>query len=112
MADISIILNNSGNDKYAQTARDFLSNPVTVTALKIVLDNENQLSNNISIRNEKSFGSEWNRDISLRNYTNAINKTNLILDIPLNPPITLDGDTYFSTSLEANTEMDLLFYYD
>lgn len=112
MTETAIILNNSGNDKYAQASREFLSNPITVDMMKVILDNEDQLNNIIQLRNEKSFGSEWNRDISLKNYTNAINKTNLILDIPLNPPITLDGETYFSTSLAANTEMVLLFYYD
>lgn len=112
MAETAIILNNSGNDRYAQISRSIIANPIVTNMMKVVINDEAQLENIIQIRNENSFGGEWNRDISLKNYVNAINRSNLILDIPLNPPVTLDGETYFSTSLAANTTMDLIFYYD
>ena len=41
-----------------------------------------------------------------------MDKDSLIIDVPLNPPILLDGQTYFETELEANSEMDLLFYFE
>jgi hypothetical protein len=112
MNEISIILDNNGNDQYAQTSRDFLTSPITASNLKILLSNEDQLNNVIKVRNSKSYGSESNRDISLRNYVSAMARTNLILDIELTTPIILDGSTYFETELEANSEMDLLFYFD
>jgi hypothetical protein len=112
MAETAIILNNSGNDRYAQVSRDLLANPVRANLLKIILDNESQLNNLIQIRNQTSFGGESNRDISLKNYVNALNKTNLILEIPLNPAINLDGETYFQTELAANSTIDMIFFED
>jgi len=111
-----IILDNAGDDAYKQSAIEFLTNPILTDFMRVILDNANQINNIIKVRNSKSFGSESNRDISLRNYSDAKNYTNMtanpILDVPLNPPIQLDGQTYFETGLEANSEMDLLFYFE
>jgi hypothetical protein len=112
MADIAIILDNVGNNKYAQASREFLVSPVRANKLKIILTSANQIYNIIKIKNSKSSGSESNRDISLQNYIKASDKTNLIIDIILDPPVILDGQTYFETVLEANSEMDMLFYVD
>ena len=112
MADIAIILDNAGNDRYAQSAREFLTAPIMADRVRILLSNANQLQNIIKIRNEKSVGTSSNRDISIGNYVSAANKTNLIIDVPLDPSILLDGQTYFQTVLEANSEMYLLFYFD
>jgi|WetSurMetagenome_2_1015567.scaffolds.fasta_scaffold185872_2 hypothetical protein len=110
--EVAIILDNVGNDIYAQASREFLTNPVRVDLMKILLNNASQISDIIKIRNYKSFGSESNRDISLRQYISAMDKTNLIIEVPLNPPLILDGQTYFQLVIEANTEVDFLFYYD
>lgn len=111
-----IILDNSGDNAYKQSAREFLTNPILTDFMRVILDNAAQINNIIKVRNVKSFGSESNRDISLRNFADAKNYTNMtanpILDVPLNPPILLDGQTYFETELEANSEMNILFYFD
>lgn len=112
MADVAIILNNAGNDIYNQNSREYLSNPIRVEIMRILLNNINQINNVIKIRNEKSVGTQSNRDISLSKYIGAMDKTNLIIDIPLDPPLLLDGQTFFQTELAANSEMDLLFYFD
>lgn len=112
MADISIILNNVGNDRYAQVSRELIGNPIITNLMKVLLTTESQVNNIIQIRNERSFGAESNRDISLRNFVDALNKTGLIVDVPLDPPVILDGQTFFQTVLEANSEIDLLFYFD
>jgi len=106
------IIDNAGDNSYYQTSREFLSNPIKVDMLKVLLDNEDQIYNNIQIRNKKSFGSEWNREIQLKNYQSALDKTNLIVDVPISPPITIDGNTYFRVTLEADSEMILIFYFD
>jgi hypothetical protein len=80
--------------------------------LRVLLADETQIDNIIHVRNSKSFGSTSNRDISLRNFIKSTDLSNLIIDIPLSPPILLDGQTYFETDLEANSEMDLMFYFD
>ena len=111
MADTAIILDQIGNDRYAQNSREYLTNPILADKLKVLLASAAQLDNIIKIRNFKSFGSQSIRDISLRNYVNATNRTNLIIEIPLNPPVLLDGQTYFETDIEANSEIDLMFYF-
>jgi hypothetical protein len=111
MADAAIILDQIGNDRYAQNSREYLTNPILADKLKVLLNSAAQLDNIIKIRNFKSFGSQSIRDISLRNYVNATNRTNLIIEIPLNPPVLLDGQTYFETDIEANSEIDLMFYF-
>lgn len=107
-----IILDNVGDAAYKQSAREFLSNPILADSMKVIMSDDNQVNNIIHIRNVTSFGSQSNRDISLRNHVNAKDFTALILDVPLNPPILLDGQTYFETDLEPLSEMDLLFYFE
>lgn len=107
-----IKLNNQGDSIYAQTAREFLTSPIKTDMMRVILANEAQINNNIKIRNSSSFGSQSNRDISLRNFISAMNRTNLIVDIKLSPPVVLDGQTYFQTDIEANSEIDLLFYFE
>lgn len=113
MADgVVIILDSVGDDAYKQSAREFLTSPIKADMLRVLLDNTTQINNNIHVRNSKSFGSTSNRDISLRNFIKSTDLSSLIIDIPLNPPILLDGQTYFETELEANSEMNLMFYFD
>jgi hypothetical protein len=110
MADIAIILDNVGNNMYAQASREFITCPVSTDRVKVLLDNASQIDNLLKIRNYKSFGSEWNRDVSLRQFISAFDKNSLIVDVILNPIVILDGQTYFETDVEANSEIDLLFY--
>lgn len=107
-----IILNNTGDTTYNQSSREFLANPIKTNLMKVIMTTSDQMNNTISVRNVTSFGSQSNRDISLRNYADAKTFNNLILEIPLNPPILLDGQTYFETDLEPFSEMDLLFYFE
>lgn len=113
MADqVAILTNNTGNNIYAQAGREFLTNPIKATSLKILVDNDAQISDNIKIRNYRSFGGESNRDISLRRYISATDKNARIIDIPLDPPVILDGQTYFELSIEPGSEVDFLFYFE
>ena len=112
MAEVAIILNNSGNDNYLQSSREFLSSPIKVDMMRLLLSTATQIGNVIKIRNQKSVGTLTNRDISLSKYISATNKTNLIVDIPLNPPIVLDGQTSFQVVLAANSQLDILFYFN
>ena len=107
-----IILDNAGDDVYSQSSREYLTNPITTDKIRIFLENASQLDNIIKIRNSKSFGSESNRDISLKQFVSAMDKTNLIVDINLYPPVKLDGQTYFQTDLEPASEIKILFYFD
>jgi len=112
MADIAIILDNVGNNIYAQTSREYLTSPIKVDLMRILIDNVDQIGNIIKIRNEKSVGTSSNRDISLSKYISAMNKTNLVIDVPLDPPLILDGQTSFQTVIEANSEVLFMFYFD
>lgn len=112
MADIAIILDNVGNDLYAQSAREFLTSPIKADQLKILLESESQIANILKIRNKSSFGNEANRDISLRNFISATNKSNLIIDVQLSPPVVLDGSTYFEIILDPASTIYLMFYFD
>jgi hypothetical protein len=80
--------------------------------VRVLLNKASQLNNIVKIRNQKSFGGEWNRDISLQNYIKSSDKTNLIIDITLDPPLVIDGQTFFQMDIEANSEIDLMFYFD
>ena len=108
----AIILNNTGNDIYAQTAREYLTSPINVIVMRILLNNVSQLNNVLKIRNSKSVGTQSNRDISLYQFINAMDKTNMIVDIKLDPPLILDGNTSFQIAIEGNTEIYLLFYFN
>jgi hypothetical protein len=112
MADIAIILDNAGNDIYIQNSREYLTNPIKVDLMRIILTTVEQIGNIIKIRNSKSVGTETNRDISIGKYISAMDKTNLIIDVPINPPMILNGQTSFQIELAANSEMDLIFYFD
>ena len=107
-----IILDNSGDDNYLQSAREFLASPIRVDMMRLLLSTATQIGNVIKIRNQKSVGTLTNRDISLSKYISATNKTNLIVDIPLDPPIVLDGQTSFQVVLAANSQLDILFYFN
>lgn len=112
MEDVIIIENNTGNDLYLQSQREFLTNPIISDLMLVILDKASQINNTIKIRNDKSVGSQSNRDISLQNFISAMDKTNLIIKVPLNPPLILDGMTSFRTTIEANSEIKIMFYYD
>ncbi len=106
------ITDNDGDNNYKQSAREFLTSPILVDMLKIILQNEDQINNNIKIRNETSFGVLSNRDIMIRNYISATDFTNLIIDIPLRPALLLDGSTYFQIALQPNSTLELLFSFE
>jgi hypothetical protein len=112
MDGVVIILDNVGDDAYKQLGRDTLTNPITTSMMRVMLSSEAQIDNNIKIRNTTSFGKSYSRDLSLRNFIDSTTYSNLIIDIKLQPPIILDGQTYFETDLEALSEMDILFYYE
>jgi hypothetical protein len=112
MTDEVIILNNAGNNTYAQVAREWLTSPVRADMLRILLSTPDQLNNVLKIRNSTSTGGGSNRDISIGNYVNAKNKSNLIIEVPLDPPVILNGQTYFQTDIEPNSEINLMFYFD
>jgi hypothetical protein len=110
--DAAIILDNQGDGNYMQSAREFLTSPISANMLKIVLSTPEQLSNIIYIKNDSSLGPNHTRTISIGSYVSAKGSTNLIIDVPLDPPVVLDGKTYFQTDVAANSEIDLLFFYD
>ena len=110
--EASIILDNQGDGNYFQNAREFLNSPIVATLLKIVLSTPAQISNILYVNNDSSLGTRHNRTISIGNYVSAKGSTNLIIDVPLDPPVILNGKTYFKTDVAANSEIDLMFYYD
>jgi hypothetical protein len=113
MADIITIENNVGNNVYAQTAREFLTSPIETDMVRVLIDNEEQLNYNLKIKNYRSTGRESNRELPLRNYISASKSTtNLIVDIKIDPPVILDGQTYFEVTLAPSTQMNLMFYFD
>lgn len=107
-----IILDNAGDNNYRQSLREYLTSPIKVDMMRLLLDNVSQINNILKIRNSKSVGTQSNRDISLTQYINAMNKTNLIMDIPLDPPMIIDGQTSFQIVLEPTTEINIMFYFD
>jgi hypothetical protein len=110
--EAAIILDNQGDGTYSQSAKEFLNSPIVACLLRIILSTPAQLSNIIYINNDSSLGTRHNRAISIGNYVSAKNSTNLIIDVPLDPPVILNGKTYFKTDVAANSEIDLLFYFD
>jgi hypothetical protein len=112
MADVAVLYNNTGNNIYSQVGRDFLTSPIRTFRMRVLLSNEEQIDKLIVIRSGTSFGSQFNRNISLRDYISAMDKTNLIIDIPLDPALVIDGETYFQVELAPNSEIDFLFYFD
>lgn len=112
MAETAIILNNSGNNIYAQTSREYLTSPIRADMMRVLLQSAAQINNIISVRNKKSVGTESNRDISLSKFVSANDRTNLIIDVPLDPPLILDGQTSFRTVINANSEITIMFYFD
>lgn len=112
MADIAYTLDNTGNDVYSQTLREYLTSPIKADMMRILLQSTSQIGNLIKIRNQKSVGTASNRDISLGKYVSAMDKTNLIIDIPLDPPLILDGQTSFQTVIQPNSEVIFMFYFD
>jgi hypothetical protein len=110
--DVAIILDNQGDGNYMQSAREFLTSPIMTDLLKIILSTPAQLSNIVYIKNDSSLGYHHNRTISIGSFVSAKGSTNLIIDVPLDPPVILNGKTYFQTDVAANSEIDLMFYYD
>jgi hypothetical protein len=111
MINNPIILNNSGNDDYAFVARDWSINAVKVKYLRIILDSSTELTKTLEIKNRNSTGYARNRRIPLSSYTNAENKTDLILLIPFDTELILDGKTYFTMNIPASSQIIMMFYY-
>lgn len=107
-----IILNNSGDDNYAMLTRDWSSNPVEVKYMKLILSDASQLVQRFEIKSRTAFGKDFNRTLSLSEYTDALNKQNLILTIPFDPPLIMDGDTYFVMKIPAFSRTQMMFFYD
>ena len=108
----NIILNNSGNDSYYALSRDWLSTPILTRFMKLILADESQLASILQIKNKIFAGAQNNRKLSLSSYVNAQSKSNLILLIPFDPPLILDGNTYFTMTIPANSTVIMAFYYD
>ena len=107
-----IILNNSGNDEYKSLARDLVTAPILVKFMKLILANTSQLTSILEVKNKTFTGAEFNRTISPADYVSAQSRTNLILLIPFDPPLILDGNTYFTMTIPANSTIVMAFYYD
>lgn len=112
MADNPIILNNSGDDQYKMLSREWLSNPVLCSHLKIMLADASQLAQAIEIKSHTSNGAEDNRIITLAKYVNSTDKNNLIVSVPLSPKLLLDGSAYFRMKIPALSQVILIFSYD
>ena len=107
-----IILNNSGNDSYNILSRDWTATPVLARFMKIILASTSQLSAILEVKNKAFTGGEMNRKIVLGEYVSALNKSSLILVIPFNPTLILDGNTYFAITIPANSTVTMAFYYE
>jgi hypothetical protein len=107
-----VILNNSGDDDYKFVSRNWISNPVKCKLLKIILADESQLSQILTITSFTSTGGQDVRKFSFGKYVNSIDKNNLIIQIPLNPVLILDGQTKFKLSIPAYSQVTMMFFYD
>lgn len=107
-----IILNNSGDDNYAMMTRDWSSNPVTVKYMKIILSDAAQLVQLFEIKSRTSWGKNYNRTLSLSEYGSATDKQGLILTIPFDPVLIMDGDTYFVMKVPPFSRTTLMFFYE
>ena len=112
MADNPIILNNSGDDQYKFLARDWASNPIKCSYLKIFLADSSQYTNVLTIYSKTSTGAKDIRKLSISRYVDASNKSGLIALIPLTPELILDGSTYFTFNIPALSQVIMMFYYD
>lgn len=107
-----IVLNNSGNNEYNILQRDWVTAPILVKFMKLILANTSQLSTILEVKNKTATGAEFNRKISLGDYVSAINRSDLILLIPFKTPLILDGNTFFTLTIPANSTVTMAFYYD
>jgi hypothetical protein len=107
-----IILNNSGDNNYAMLARDWTTNPVSVKYMKLILSDSSQLVQVFEIKSRNSVGKSYNRILSLSEYTDAQDKQGLILTIPFNPPLIMDGSTYFVVKIPAFSRTQMMLFYD
>jgi hypothetical protein len=106
-----IILDNAGDNNYGFLTRDWTTNPVTVKYMRLILADESQLAQAFEIKNRTSTGEQSNRIISLGSYVKSSDKTNLIVVIPFNPPLIMDGNTYFVMKVPALSDVQIMFYY-
>jgi hypothetical protein len=107
-----IILNNSGDDNYAMMARDWTTNPVSVKYMKLILSDSAQLVQTFEIKSRNSLGKTHNRVLSLTDYTDAQDKQGLILTIPFDPPLIMDGNTYFIMKVPAFSRTQMMLFYE
>lgn len=107
-----IILDNSGDDNYNFVARDWVTTPVMAKFLRIFLSDDSMLQQIMEIRSTSSTGKLDVRSISFGKYPKATDRTNLILLIPLEPPLLLDGNVYFRLSIPALSTVRMMFYFD
>lgn len=107
-----IILNNAGDDNYGMVARDWATNPITVKYMRLILSDLAQLVQRFEIRNRTSFGKNTNRVLSLSEFSNATDKQGLILVIPFDPPLIMDGNTYFVMKVPPFSRVLMMFYYE
>ena len=108
----SIILDNSGDDSYKFLSRDWASNPIKCKWLKLILADDSQLSQLLTITSLTSTGAKDIREIAFAKYVSAENKNNLILTFPLEPELLLDGNTSFKLTIPAFGQVVMMFYYD
>ena len=108
----SIILDNAGDDSYNFLSRDWASNPIKCKWLKIILASESQLSQVMTVTSVTSTGAKDIRKISFQRYVSAANLGGLIVKIPLEPALLLDGNTSFKLAVPAFSQVVMMFYYD
>jgi hypothetical protein len=107
-----IILNNAGDDQYGFLGREWTSNPIKCSYLKLFLSESAQANEILEIRSKTASGAFDYRKISLSNYIDSKDKDSKIILIPLNPVLVLDGSTYFRLKIPAQSEITMVFYYD
>jgi hypothetical protein len=107
-----IILANQGDDNYKFVNRDLISSPIMTKFMRLFLADESMLQQTIQIRSTSSTGKMDIRHISLSTYPMDTDATNLILLIPLTPPLLLDGNTSFRINIPAQSNIRMMFYFD
>lgn len=107
-----IILANQGDNNYQFVNRDWATTPIKAKFLRLFLADESMLQQTMEIRTVSSTGLLDVRKIPLSSYSLATDKTNLILFIPLIPPLILEGNTSFRLNIPAQSTVRMMFYFD
>lgn len=107
-----VILNNVGDDNYKLVAREWIGDPVKCEAVKIFLADDSQINTILEIRSKTSSGAQDARKLSFSRYVSTKNRSSLIVTIPLQPYLILDGSTSFKMTIPALSQVVMIFYYN